>query len=169
MVSPRMRPRFELRVPFSATEALLRVNSRLKESDCPCTGVSAGNHVHMNICRPHQRIWSPHLNLEVVPANEEGALIHGHFGPRQDIWSLFMALYAIGGFVALMGLMIAASQWSLGMPANALWLVVGGGILAGLVYTLALIGQMLSQEQMAMLLQFVRESQQAAEVDVRAY
>ena len=158
MITFRMRPRFELRVPFSASEAIERLDAQLKKSVCPCTGELAGNHLHLNICRQEQRIWSPHLNLEIVD-NEGGATIHGHFGPRPDIWTLAMALYAICGFLALMGLMFAFSQWSLGMATWSLW-VVGGSVSLGLlVYGLALVGQVLSQDQMDTLLHYVEEAE----------
>ncbi len=70
-----------------------------------------------------------------------------------------MALYAIFGFIALMGLMFAASQWMLGMSVWALWVVAGAGVLGAIVYILALIGQGLSQDQMTLLLSYVEEAE----------
>ncbi|MEZ4700459.1 MAG: hypothetical protein R2834_09020 [Rhodothermales bacterium] len=157
MLSPRIRPRFEMRVPFSATETLDRLKDRLDRDECPCTGTLAGNHLHLNMRPLLQKIWSPHLNLEVV-GDRPGAIINGHFGPRPDIWTLVMALYAISGFLVLMGLLFAASQWMLDMTPSALWLVAGAVVLGGVVYGLALAGQVLSQDQMEMLLRYVREA-----------
>ena len=96
----------------------------------------AGNHLHLNIARNAQRIWSPHLNLEIV-GDEEKATILGHFGPRPDIWSLAIGLYCISIFVGSMGLLFAASQWMLGMSLCSLWFVVGSVILGLAVYILA--------------------------------
>ncbi|MFK7847564.1 MAG: hypothetical protein AB8G77_19895 [Rhodothermales bacterium] len=156
MISPRIRPRFEMHVPFSASEALNRLHEGLSVSGSKCSGRLAGNHIYLNINRAEQRIWSPQLNLE-VNGEDTGAIIHGHFGPRADIWTLVMALYAISTFIILMGLLFAASQWMLGMPVWALW-PVGGALLLGItVYILALIGQGLSQDQMKMLLSYVQE------------
>ena len=163
MISPRMRPRFEMDVPFSATEALSRLSEGLNVPGCQCTGILAGNHIHLSMNRKERRIWSPQLTLEVT-GDDTGATVHGHFGPRSDIWTFVMALYAISGFIALMGLLFAASQWMLGMPAWALW-PVGGAILLGIiVYALALAGQILSQDQMRLLLGYVKEVQGVGEV-----
>ena len=158
MISPRMRPRFKMHVPFSASEALTRLSNRLDAPGSPCTGNLAGNHIHLNMIRNEQRIWSPQLNLEVT-GDDTGATIHGHFGPRSDIWTFVMALYAISAFIALMGLLFAASQWMLGMPAWALWPVLGAILLGITAYTLALIGQILSQDQMMVLLSYVKEAE----------
>lgn len=158
MISPRMRPRFEMHVPCSAPEALKRLSEELTESDSQCTGRLAGNHIHLNIIREEQRIWSPQLNLEVTD-EDAGAIIHGHFGPRADIWTFIMALYAMSAFIVLMGLLFAASQWMLGMPTWALWPVGGAVVIGVIVYILALIGQGLSQDQMKVLLSFVEEAE----------
>ena len=108
--------------------------------------------------RDVKRIWSPQLNLEILK-NDTGSVIHGHFGPRPDIWTLAMALYAISGFAVLMGIMFALSQWLLNMHIWAGWVVLGGILMAVIVYVLALIGQLLSQDQMNQLLAFVNEAQ----------
>lgn len=163
MISPRMRPRFEMHVPFSATEALKRLSEGLHVSDCLCTGILAGNHLHLSMNRTERRIWSPQLTLEVT-GDDTGATIHGHFGPRSDIWTFVMALYAISAFIALMGLLFAASQWMLGMPAWALWPVGGAMLLGIIVYVLALTGQILSQDQMRLLLNYVKEAEGVEEV-----
>ena len=158
MISPRMRPRFEMRVPFSSSEALDRLHKKLAHPDGLCIGELAGNQLHLNISQKHQRIWSPHLNLEIID-DRDTAVIHGHFGPRPDIWTLTMALYAIFGFIAMMGLMFAASQWMLGMSVWAIWVVAGAVFLGAIVYLLALIGQGLSQDQMTLLLSYVEEAE----------
>lgn len=157
MVGPRLRPRFEINAPFTVEEILERLTQHSQQEACGYEGTVAGHHVHLNIRKSEQRIWSPHLNLEVLPGTT-GSLIKGHFGPRPDIWTLVMALYAIFGFLALMALMFAVSQWMLGMPAWALW-IVGGAVGLGLgVYALALTGQALSQDQMQALLEEVENA-----------
>ncbi len=158
MISPRMRPRFEMHVPLDASEALRRLSEPLSNPDCRCRGEMAGNHIYLHINRNEQRIWSPQLNLEVLD-DDSGSIIHGHFGPRSDIWTLVMALYAICSFIALMGLLFAASQWMLGMSTWALWPVLGAAVLGVIVYALALTGQVLSQDQMTLLLKYVEETE----------
>ena len=165
MLSPRMRPRFEMRVPHTTEETLSRLESCLGSPDGGCTGEVAGNHFHLNVNRHLQKIWSPHLNLE-VQEDEAGSVIHGHFGPRSDIWTMVMAIYAICAFVIAMGTLFAISQWILGMSAWAIWPVIGAIVIAAVVYFLALSGQVLSQTQMKMLLNFVERAAGVKETEV---
>lgn len=160
-----MRPRFEMRVPHTTQEAMDRLESCLGSPECDCTGEVAGNHFHLNINRHHQKIWSPHLNLEVQEDGSE-SVIHGHFGPRSDIWTMVMAIYAICAFVIAMGTLFAISQWILGMSVWAIWPVIGAIVVAGIVYFLALSGQALSQSQMKMLLNFVERAEGVKETEV---
>jgi len=157
MVGPRLRPRFEFKVPFPVADTIARLVRQGEQTDCPFEGTIAGNHMHLNIRKADQKIWSPHLNLEVLP-NAAGSLIKGHFGPRPDIWTLVMALYAICGFLALMAIMFALSQWMLNMPLWSLWIAGGAAGIGIIVYVLALIGQGLSQDQMHTLLSEVKEA-----------
>ncbi len=159
MLSPRMRPRFELRVPLSPPKVLDRLNECLARPDSPCVGARAGNHLHLKIRKADRRIWSPHLNLEITPQPEtdrKASVIHGHFGPRADIWTLIVALYAILGFVGVVGLIFGLSQWMLKMPLTAFWVSGAALVLGGIVYALALTGQILSQGQMNQLLTYVQ-------------
>ena len=154
MLSPRMRPRFEMHVPLMPGIVLEHITRSLNAPDCPCTGEIAGNHIHLNMNHEEQRLWSPHLNLE-LQKDGAGTNIHGHFGPRSDIWTLAMALYAISGFIATMGLLFGVSQSMLGMSPYAFWFVAGAALLALVVYLLALTGQKLSQNQMNTLFRYV--------------
>lgn len=146
-----------MHLPMTDKEALKRLDEQLDDPNCPCTAALAGNHLHLNIVKDKQKIWSPHLNLEVT-GEDEGATIHGHFGPRPDIWTLVMAFYAISGFVTLMGLLFAVAQWSLDMPMWSLWIVAGGITLGIVVYLLALAGQALSHTQMESMLKYVQKA-----------
>lgn len=158
MVSPRMRPRFEVAVPYSPANTHRHFLAHLEQPECPVTATLAGNHLHLNMHEKVKRIWSPQLNLEII-SDPKGSVIHGHFGPRPDIWTLAMALYAISGFAVLMGIMFAISQWLLDMQVWAGWVILGGILLAAIVYILALIGQWLSQDQMDELMAFVQNAQ----------
>ncbi len=165
MVSPRVRPLFEMHVQAAASDSLGRLKDKLKGSKCPCTGEIAGNHIHLNICKPEQKIWSPHLNLEVTESEHEGqgdgeseTNIRGHFGPRADVWTFVMALYAISVCGVIFGSIYAFSQQSLGSPVTGWKLVIASAILGAVVYGLSLTGQRLAQDQMRILLNYVRDA-----------
>ena len=165
MISPRLRPRFEMQVPHTTSEALARMNRRLAEPENSCVGETAGNHIYLKINNHLRRIWSPQLNLEVID-DDAGSIIHGHFAPRSDIWTLVVAIYAMSAFTVAMGLLFAASQWMLNMEAWAIWPVLGALVVSLIVYILALIGQKLSEDQMQMLLHYVEEAEGVREATI---
>ena len=156
MLSPRLRPRFEMHVARPSIEVVSSLSALIDGPNKRIIGAKAGNHFHLNFNKSNQRLWSPHLGLEIEHMRG-GTLIKGHFGPRADIWTLVMALYAITGFVGFMALLFGISQWMLGMNPWSLW-IAGGAIGIGMiVYALALAGQSLSQKQMAELLGLVEQ------------
>jgi hypothetical protein len=76
---------------------------------------------------------------------------------------MFMALYAMVGFGGLIGVFFGISQWSLQMHPYGLWAGPGAVVLAGGVYSLALFGQWLSQDQIAALQSFAEGALRSCE------
>ena len=146
MISPKMRPRFEEVVATPAADILARIKERLTETDCPCTGAIAGKHVHLRVCKQRRKLWSPFLSVDVEP-HPDGAQLRGHFGPHPDVWTFFMALYAVLGFSSVVAVIFAYSQWLLGNPPSALWVVPIAVVLAAIIYGLALTGQRVDGEE----------------------
>ncbi|WP_457654007.1 hypothetical protein [Rhodocaloribacter sp.] len=157
MDTPRMRPRFEIVSARPPADVLARLRDQLEHTDCPCTGQIAGKHVHLRVDERDRRLWSPHLDVEVEPY-DGGALLRGHFGPHPDVWTFFVALYAVLAFAVMVGLLFGASQWMLGTPPVALWAVPAALVLAAVIYGLALLGQRLSQDHMRRLRSFVEKA-----------
>ncbi|MCB0291751.1 MAG: hypothetical protein KDH97_15965, partial [Calditrichaeota bacterium] len=93
-----------------------------------------------------------------VEEHSDGAVLRGLFGPKPNVWTLFMGMYLAIGFSGTTGLMFGLSQWSLGMPPLLLWSVPAALLAGAAVYGLALYGQRLSQEHMYVLRQFVDEA-----------
>lgn len=159
MDTPRMRPRFEIVSKRPPAEVLARLREQIDRADCPCSGQIAGKHVHLRVQEKDRRLWSPHLDVDVEPY-DGGALLRGHFGPHPEVWTLFVALYAVLAFAAMVGLLFGASQWMLGTPPTAFWAVPAALVLAAVIYGLALIGQRLSQDHMRRLRAFIEKAAQ---------
>lgn len=157
MAPPPFRPRFEIVSPRPPDAVLGRLRTALDAPDAPCTGQIAGEHVHLRIARSQRRLWSPFLSLQ-VSRHPEGALLRGHFGPHPDVWTFFVALYAVLAFCGVVGLLFGLSQWMLGTPPVAFWAIPLALVLAGGVYGLALAGQRLSRPQLLLLRAFVEDA-----------
>lgn len=156
MPGPRMRPRFEVSVPCPPGEVHRRIDARLAEPACPVVGSQVDQHINLYIRPGLRHYWSPHLQLEVRPQGG-GAHLHGLFGPHPNVWTMFMAFYAIIAFSGLIGLTFGLSQLGLDQYPWGLWVVPAAAALGGGVYAVALMGQRLAHEQMVMLRGFLED------------
>ena len=157
MIGPGMRPRFEMTVPESPSQALQRLHDVLERADGPCTGSILGRHVRLRIREDKRTFWTPQLEVEIEP-RDEGALVRGLFGPHPDIWTFFIATYAVMTFCGITGLLFGLVQWSLDWSPWALWSVPIAALMIGSVYVVALIGQRLGHDQMVPLRTFLDQS-----------
>ena len=157
MVNPRMRPRFEIRVPMTADQAIERLREELSRSDCPHEGHVYPKHIEIRVDRSARTFWSPELILSTEEVSGE-AIIKGRFGPRQNLWTLFVAMYATLAFGTLVGLVLGFSQATLSQTAWGLWLVPICLALVGVVYGAAMVGRTLGSAQMAELRSLVEQA-----------
>ena len=157
MIGPGMRPRFETVVPKTPAQTLQQLHDTLERRDGPCTGSILGRHVRLRIPEEQRTFWTPQLDVEVEP-HGDGALVRGLFGPHPDIWTFFIATYAVMTFCGITGLLFGFVQWSLGWSPWALWSVPIAALMIGSVYVVALIGQRLGYDQMVQLRDFLDQS-----------
>ena len=157
MIGPGMRPRFVVTVPKTPAETLQQLHDTLDEPGGPITGSILDRHVRLRISEDQRTFWTPQLDVEVEP-HEDGALVRGLFGPHPDIWTFFIATYAVMTFCGITGLLFGLVQWSLGWSPWALWSVPIAILMIGSVYVVALIGQRLGHDQMVQLRAFLDHS-----------
>lgn len=109
----------------------------------------ATHHVFMKMEKSQQHFWSPQLGLAIEKHEEGGALIRGLYGPRPQIWTMFVFLYATISMSTLAMLIWGLSQHLvLNTYPWALWFVPGGVLTVGGIYLLTQFGQKLSYPQM---------------------
>ena len=154
---PPMRPRFEKIVALPPAQVLGQLRKAMDRSDAVCCGTTMPGHAVLRLPDDQQHFWSPRLSLE-VEAHPDGAILRGLFGPKPNVWTLFMGMYLAIGFSGTTGLMFGLSQWSLGMSPLLLWSVPAALLVGAAVYGLALYGQRLSREHRYVLRQFVDEA-----------
>jgi hypothetical protein len=159
---PRMRPSFERFVAASPAVVQRHFRNFVAASGRGYAGQFYPNHIIINVPPSQAHFWSPQLSLD-LESRDGGTLIRGLYSPRPSVWTMFMALYAMVGFGGLIGLFFGVSQWSLGMNAYGLWSGPAAAVLGGCVYSLALVGQWLSQDQIAALQSFAEGALRACD------
>ncbi|MBH23204.1 MAG: hypothetical protein CMH57_01840 [Myxococcales bacterium] len=163
MVSMRMRPRFEVEAGVEPSEVFARLRRYFE--DGPGQGhpmAIRGHHVEIKIPSREHHFWSPQLNLEVHPQGD-GARIEALFSPRPDIWTLFIALYAVTGFGTFLGAIFGSSQMIIDQPPIGFWGIPVSLLGTSLVFGASIFGQRLAQEQMERLHRMLNEALEAPE------
>ncbi len=157
VATPKVRPTFEIAVRLSAREVLERLEANRER----VAGAIAVTFIDGSVeLVPHASVvhtWSPQLTLRLV--EDEGAtLLRGRFAAHPHVWSLYLAVHALGAFGTIGAAVYGLSQYLTGESPWALWALPIAPVLALLVWAFAFVGQGLAFEQMHELRRFVEES-----------
>lgn len=161
MENVSLRPRITLVAALAPSEVMERLRASLGGRPCPCQGSAAARHLDLWICEAERHFWSPRLDLSVED-HPEGALLRGRLGPHPDVWTLFLAGYAVSVFLGIGGTMYGLAQWTLGESPTALLAApVSAALVAG-IYAAAAFGQRLGADQVSTLTRFLEGALGAA-------
>lgn len=143
---PKMRPTFEIGLPIKPDDAVAQMRAQLRDEFRACT-TSAGRCVDLFVPDAERHYWSPHLSVQIEEA-ESGSRLHARFGPHPDVWTMFVFLYALVGFAALIGVGWAYAQWLSERAPWALLTLPAAALAAALLYLASRVGQRLGSDQM---------------------
>ncbi len=153
----RFRPRFRIETDMSCEEVEGKIRDKLRFENpekYPSTFVKGHYILRINDAKKH--FWSPQLDISIREDDEfDFTVIRCLLAPAPVVWTMFMFLYALAGFGALVGLMIASSQYSLDKNMWGLWLAGGSLIFGVLLYIFAQFGKSLSADEMRQLKSFL--------------
>lgn len=156
MARVEVRPHFELDVALAPDAVALRLSDAISKAPS-IEGSVLSRHAQLTIPAAKRRLWSPWLAFEIEEA-PGGAHLSGVFLPHPNVWTLWFAVMAVLGFVALAATMFGWSQWLAEQPAWAFWLVPVSTLAAGALYAGALVGQRLGADEMEHIRGFVHAS-----------
>jgi uncharacterized membrane protein len=142
-----IRPKIYVETDLSVEEIHQRVKNYLSKADCRCKGQITKGYASLFPPEGEQHFWSPQLTITM---QTEGQItkIHGLYGPRPSVWTMFVFFYAAIAFALLIVSMIGLSYWSLNKPATILWLVPVLVLIFLSLYLVAYFGQKLGHKQM---------------------
>jgi hypothetical protein len=89
-----MRPRFEFQLPVTRERWLDALRSLLESDAGSLRGQVFRKHAVVEMRVRERTFWSPYLNLEVED-EPDGSAIRGRFSPHPNVWTMFMAVYAL--------------------------------------------------------------------------
>jgi hypothetical protein len=153
-----LKPRFTVRSILEPNDVLKKFDVELSGEGAPVAGSVFTSSVVLKIPDEDVHFWSPQLQLSVEPNVDGGSILHGQFGPRPSVWTLFVAVYFAVAFLAAIGGIFGYSQLTLGGSGSALWSIPIGIALALIVYFIARFGRFLGTSQMYYLRQYLADT-----------
>jgi hypothetical protein len=131
----------------------------LDEPGCPCQGFAGRREVTLRVGSARHRVWSPWLQLEVRADQAGGGTeLSGVMGPRPELWTAFVFVYAALCAVTLGGAVYGGVQANLGWVPTGF--VATGIGLCGLALSCGtdLVGRRLGRGQMGILRGFAQRT-----------
>lgn len=108
-----LRPRFKMEFGENQQKMLAKFQSNVKNADCKyCVKVIDG-HIVVDIPAKENHFWSPQLNIEIEQVEENKSIVKGLFGPKPQVWTLFMFIHFAMVFAFIGFSIIAYVKWSL--------------------------------------------------------
>ncbi len=154
MSVPRMRPRFAMQLACGKDEAMAAIQKNLAMESTVVDGKISGPHVVLTLCSTPRKLWSPRLSL-TLEGSHAGATLWCQFAPYPQVWTGFVATYAVLAFLGLSGAMYGLAQLSIGESPWGLTVPLFNVTLATGVYTATFVGQGLACDEMIQLRHFL--------------
>lgn len=152
----QIRPRFKIAVETSAERLQTELKAKLEQENATCIGFVNNSFGTISLPTKEQHYWSPQLSFtfEEAEEDENQLIVRGLFGPRPNVWTMFLFFYAVIIFIILIISVIGLSYWSLGKSMMILWWIPLLLIIYGSLFLVAYSGQKLGHKQMETLNDF---------------
>ena len=87
-----LKPRFKVEHNEKSELILEKFTNAFAEAGHSFRGKVVGDHVVIDVAESEEHFWSPQLQLEIEEL-EKGSIIKGLFGPKPQLWTLFMFIH----------------------------------------------------------------------------
>jgi Na+/melibiose symporter-like transporter len=144
-----LRPRFKMDFNEPQQQVISKFEANLKDSNCKYCCKIVDGHIVIDVPKDENHFWSPQLNIEIEKTQAEKTIVKGLFGPKPQVWTLFM-FFHFAAAVAFIGFSVMAYvQWSLKTDFSfTLIMVIGLPILWIVMYFLGRLGKKRGHKQM---------------------
>ncbi|QTE24063.1 GTP-binding protein [Polaribacter cellanae] len=92
-----LRPRFSIDLEENAAILLNRFSEAFKKKENNFRGSIVDGHIFINVPQKEEHFWSPQLHLEIVEKENNETELKGLFGPKPQVWTLFMFVHFVIG------------------------------------------------------------------------
>ncbi len=153
-----LRPRFEIDLENDAAFVLQKFSEAFKKEECNLLGNIVDGHIFIGVSKKDEHFWSPQLHLEIIEASENTSTLKGLFGPKPQVWTLFMFVHFVVGISFLGFAVMLYTRYSLNESiVFPLIMMIFLPLLWTLLYFLGKIGKETGKKQMNKLHDFMIE------------
>ena len=92
-----LRPRFSIDLEENAEIVLNRFSDKFKKEETTFRGSIIDGHIFIAVSKKEEHFWSPQLHLEILEKTKKTSLLKGLFGPKPQVWTLFMFIHFVIG------------------------------------------------------------------------
>ena len=90
-----LRPRFSIVLQENAKDLQKRIEDYLASETCEFKSTISEDHFFIDVPEKKSHFWSPQLHFEIERIDEKLSAIKGLFGPKPQVWTLFMFVHFI--------------------------------------------------------------------------
>lgn len=108
-----LRPRFSIDLKENHENILNRFNDLFENGATSFRGTIVDHHIFISVPKKDEHFWSPQLDLEILENKENTSQIKGLFGPKSEVWTLFMFVHFLVGVSFLAFCMLLYTRISL--------------------------------------------------------
>jgi len=154
-----LRPRFKMDFNESQQNLISKFEANLKDGNCKYCSKIVDGHIVIDVPVEENKFWSPQLNIEIEQVEEGKTIVKGLFGPKPQVWTLFM-FFHFAVAVAFIGFSVMAYvQWTLKSDyLFALEVVIALPVLWILMYFFGRWGKSTGNKQMDELYKFMMKT-----------
>ncbi|QTD36750.1 GTP-binding protein [Polaribacter batillariae] len=92
-----LRPRFSINLEENAEVILSRFSEAFQKGNHLFRGSIVDGHIFISVPKKEEHFWSPQLHLEIIEKENNNCELKGLFGPKPQVWTLFMFVHFVLG------------------------------------------------------------------------
>jgi hypothetical protein len=144
-----LRPRFAIDLNKNQESIINKFKKALNEDNSRFPSRFSDGHIIIDVPKKEEHFWSPQLNIEIESLEGEKSVLKGLFGPKPQVWTLFMFIHFVVGISFLIFGVMLYVKWSLGEGiVFPLMMTIFLPLLWVLLYFLGRIGKSTGHSQM---------------------
>ena len=108
-----LRPRFTIDFENEKEVVIEKFKKVLNEENNRFPSKFVDGHIIIDVPKKEEHFWSPQLNIEIVETANNKSLLKGLFGPKPQVWTLFMFIHFVVGISFLIFGVMLYVRWNL--------------------------------------------------------